>query len=146
MLAKNNSVVELIGNRLIARAKILEKVMVTMEDQIKIEDDKLYIIPQGLDKLWSFENQLVIPLDHILGATIDQDILKTRKGLRGPGLGLPNKWSGTWTLHGVKSFWNITRQELPLVIQLKDEYYSQIVIGVDEPRKWTGRLNSPVNP
>ena len=115
-----------------------------MDNKISIENNKLIILPQGLDKVWSFKNKLEIPMTNVMGATIDTDILNAKKGFRGPGLGLPNKWSGTWTLDGERNFWNVTRNETPVVIQLKNEHFSRLILGLDDATGWVDKINNSI--
>lgn len=115
-----------------------------MDNKISIENNNLIIIPQGLDKVWSFKNKLEIPMKNVMGATIDKDILNTEKGFRGPGLGLPNKWSGTWTLDGEKNFWNVTRNTTPVVIQLKNEKFSRLILGIENAVGWVDKINNSI--
>lgn len=94
--------------------------------------------------MWSFQKKLEIPMSNIMGATIDKDIVNTKKGLRAPGLGLPNKWSGTWTLDGEKHFWNVTRGTDPVVIQLKNEKFSRLILGIEDATKWVNKINNSI--
>lgn len=66
------------------------------------------------------------------------------KGFRGPGLGLPNKWSGTFTLNGEKNFWNVTRGNTPIVIQLKNEKFSRLILGVENAKEWVRKINHTI--
>lgn len=102
------------------------------------------IVPQGLDKVWSFKNKLEIPITNVMGATIDKDILNTKKGVKAPGLGLPNKWSGTWTLDGEKNFWNVTRSMDPVVIHLKNETFSRLILGLENADEWVDEINNSI--
>ena len=113
-----------------------------IDNKIEIKNDKLIVIPQGLDKVWSFKNKLEIPINNVIGAMIDHDIVNTNKGFRGPGLGLPNKWSGTFTLDGEKNFWNVTRNTTPVVIQLENEKYSRLILGIENATKWVDKINN----
>lgn len=118
--------------------------MKKIDNKISIENNKLIVLPQGLDKVWSFNNKLEIPMINVMGATIDKDILNTKKGFRGPGLGLPNKWCGTWTLDGEKNFWNVTRKTSPVVIQLKNEKFSRLILGLEDATEWVDRINNSI--
>ncbi|QII82113.1 hypothetical protein [Jeotgalibaca arthritidis] len=116
-----------------------------MENKISIKNNNLIILPQGLDKVWSLKNKLEIPMTNVMGATIDKNILDVKKGFRGPGLEIPNKWSGTWTLNGEKIFWNVTRKETPVVIQLKNEKFSRLILGLDDAIEWVDEINNSIN-
>ena len=66
------------------------------------------------------------------------------KGLRGPGLGLPGKWSGTFTRDGEKAFWNVSDGMRTVVIELTDEHYARLVLTVEEPRGTVDRINAAI--
>ena len=116
-----------------------------MNNKVAIVGRTLEIEPQGLDKMWSFKRKLVIPIEHVLGASEDPGILDDAKGLRAPGLHVPGKWAGTFTEHGEKTFWNVTRPESPIVIQLKGEHYDRLVLGVEHPHELVNRINAAIS-
>ncbi|MCA9767146.1 MAG: hypothetical protein KC455_12105 [Carnobacterium sp.] len=116
-----------------------------MDNKLSIENNQLIVVPQGLDKVWSFKNKLEFPMKNVMGATIDPTILNVKKGFRGPGLEIPNKWSGTWTHNGEKDFWNVTRKETPVVIQLKNEKFSRLILGLDDANEWVDKINNAIN-
>lgn len=113
-----------------------------INNKIEIKNNKLIVTPQGLDKVWSFTNKLEIPMTNVIGAKMDQNILNTKKGFRAPGLGLPNKWSGTYILDGEKNFWNATRNTPPIVIQLKNEKYSRLILSIENATEWVDKINT----
>lgn len=115
-----------------------------MSNKISLTQDHLVIEPQGIDKLLSFKNKLEIPFEHLLGATIDKDIVHATKGLKGPGTDLPHKTAGTWSHEKEKIFWNVGKNETPLVIRLKDEHFSMLVLGVQNPKQLVYQLNNLV--
>lgn len=117
-----------------------------MENQVTIKNDQLIIEPKGLDKLWAVKSKLSIPLDHISGATIDEGIFKSlQQGFRNPGTAIPGiYYAGTFYLGGDKTFFNLKRTSTPVVIQLHDEDYDRIVIGVAEPRQLVDQINNQI--
>ena len=115
-----------------------------MNNRVAIVGRTLEVEPQGLDKMWSFKRKLVVPLEHVLGASEDPGILDDTKGLRAPGLHVPGKWAGTYMEHGEKTYWNVTRPESPIVIQLKDEHYDRLVLGVKHPRELVDQINAAI--
>jgi hypothetical protein len=111
---------------------------------ITITDHSLIIEPQGLDKVWTFKDRLEIPLSHVMGATFDPGIAEEPKGMRGPGLGMPKKFAGTFTNRGDKSFWNVSGFDRTIVIQLTDEHYERLVLTADDPKVTVDRINASV--
>lgn len=110
-------------------------------NQISISRGRLIVKPNGLTQIFSFMHQLSIPLTHVRGATVDSGIMDEGKGLRGPGLGLPNVWRGTFRIRGERTFWNINRPEQPLVIQLQGEHFIRLVLGVRNPQQLADKIN-----
>ena len=115
-----------------------------MANRVAIVGGNLEIEPLGMDRVWSFTGKLVVPMEHVLGATVDPGILDDARGLRAPGLHVPGKWSGTFTQHGEQSFWNVSRPEQPIVIQLKGERYSRLILGVKNPHELANLINAAI--
>jgi hypothetical protein len=113
-------------------------------NKVKVTKSELIIEPQGLDKVFSFTSKLSIPLAHVRGATFDPGFNQEPKGIRAPGLGLPGKWSGTFILHGEKSFWNVSNTTSTVVIQLKDEKYVQLIVTVENPKAVVDSINTSI--
>ncbi|MFT8705495.1 hypothetical protein [Bifidobacterium aquikefiricola] len=113
-----------------------------MGNKVTIAGRMLQIEPQGLDRVWSFKTKLVIPIEHIVGATEDPGILDETKGLRAPGLHVPGKWAGVFSKNGERTFWNVARPECPVVIQLRGEQYERLVLGVENSRDLVDRSNA----
>lgn len=111
-------------------------------NSVTVVDSRLIVEPKGLDKLWSFTRRLVIPLEHVRGATHDPGATGEPKGIRAPGLGLPGKTAGTFHREGVKTFYNITGKVDTVVIELVDEKYRRLVLTVDSPRETVQLVNN----
>ncbi|WP_194785234.1 hypothetical protein [Actinomyces haliotis] len=102
----------------------------------------LVVEPRGMDKVWSFRTELRIPLEHVRGATYDPGLKRESKGLRGPGLGMPNKLAGTFHTDGTKQFWNISGFENVLVITLEDEEFTALYLSVVDPEGLARVINA----
>ncbi|MCF6515898.1 hypothetical protein GSH19_07040 [Lactobacillus sp. S2-2] len=102
-----------------------------MANNIKITKQNLIVEPKGLDKLWSLKTKIVVPVNHVMGATIDNGIVSDGTGTKMPGTKGFNKIAGTFVKDHKKSFWNINLKEKILVIQLKDEKYTRLILGVN---------------
>ncbi|CAK8053909.1 PH domain-containing protein [Eupransor demetentiae] len=116
-----------------------------MENKVTIQDQNLIVEPTGLSKLASFKNKFIIPLSHVAGATVDPGIMKESAGWRNPGTGLPNYRGGTFEKDHEKSFFNVTTKEEPLVIQLKEEKFIRLVLGVEDPKALAEEINNQIN-
>lgn len=108
---------------------------------VQITEDHLMVRPRGINTVLSFRRELSFPLKHVRGATVDDGITNEGKGVRGPGLGLPNVWRGTFTHEGEKTYWNLRRPERPLVIQLAEESFSRLILGVADPEDLAAAIN-----
>lgn len=111
---------------------------------VTVTGTTLIVQPRGLDKMWSFTRRMEIPLQHVRGATLDPGANADAKGVRGPGLGLPGKWSGTWSKDGEKHFWNVSSSMATVVVELHDEHYSRLFLTVDDPRAVVDAINARV--
>jgi hypothetical protein len=115
-------------------------------NNVTITADRLVIEPVGMDKLFSFTKRLEIPLTHVRGATFDPGLRDEPKGLRGPGLGLPGKLSGTCHADGKRQFWNISGYEKAIVVTLDPaEQFERVVVTVDDPDQVVSDINSAID-
>lgn len=102
---------------------------------ISIDGDDLVVDVRGMDKLWALKSQLRIPLEHVRGATADPGIASEPKGWRGPGTHVPGVLvAGTFHQDGQRVFWDVRDPTKAVVVELADETYQRLVIGVDDPR------------
>ncbi len=116
-----------------------------MTTTVTLAPDALVVEPTGLDKLWSFTSRIVMPLDHVRGATHDPGMKKAPKGWRGPGLRLGDKLSGTFHADGERQFWNVDGYDNVIVIELTSEEYQRLVVSVDQPRDLVDAINAAAN-
>ena len=102
---------------------------------IELTPENLIVHVEGLDKLWALKSSLSIPLVHITGAEINPSIAdELGFGLRAPGTSLPGVIrAGTFYYHGNVVFWDVHSMENAIVINLVDEQYTKLVIGVPDP-------------
>lgn len=102
--------------------------------QVSIDGDELVVEIEGLDRLWSLQSRLVIPLANVRGATADPGIAAEPKGLRAPGTSLPGViTAGTFQRDGERVFWNIRDGARAVVIALANERYARLVVEVANP-------------
>lgn len=60
------------------------------------------------------------------------------------GTSLPGYWSGSFKKDGEESFFNIRRENKPVVIQLKNEKYTRLILGVDDPENVVDLINNNI--
>jgi hypothetical protein len=113
--------------------------------EIRIEKDVLVVDILGAHKLFTFKNRIEVPLANVRGATADPGIAKEWKGVRAPGMHIPGVViGGTFFSDGERTFWDVTDESKAVVIELGNEKYDRIVIGVDEPRKAVDTINAAI--
>ncbi|EJE99341.1 hypothetical protein [Liquorilactobacillus mali] len=116
-----------------------------MQNKVEIKNNKLLVIPQGINKLASLKERIEVSLQNVVGASIDTGILNESKGIKFPGTTLPGYWSGSFKKIGKESFFNIKRGNKPVVIQLKNEKYTRLILGVDNPENVVDLINNSIN-
>ncbi|MDP9868244.1 MULTISPECIES: hypothetical protein [Streptosporangium] len=111
--------------------------------QVHIEEGSLVVEIEGLDKLWALKSRLVIPLANVRGATADPGVVTEPKGIRAPGAHIPGViTAGTFHMDGERVFWDIRDASRAVVIELADEQYARLVIGVENPRATVALIES----
>ncbi|HIW95793.1 MAG TPA: hypothetical protein H9867_04835 [Candidatus Corynebacterium gallistercoris] len=113
-----------------------------MGNVLTLSDGALTIEPTGLDKLWSFTRRIDIPWDHVRGATHDPGMKTEPKGWRGPGLRFRQKLSGTFHAEGERQFWNVDGFEDTVVIELRNERFTRIVVSLQKPAAQATEINA----
>ena len=103
---------------------------------VELTEDALIIHVRGMDRVFALKSRLEIPLSHVLGAQADPEVAHPAawKGLRLTATQIP--WvvtAGTFYQEGERVFWDVHDPQKVVVIQLKDERYARLVIGVDDP-------------
>jgi|SRR5579859_3561268 len=106
--------------------------------EIQVTGDTLVIHVRGADRIWALKSQLEIPLEHVVSAEIDPQVVEGWnnwwKGWRAPGTQLPGVIvAGTFYLHGEKIFWDVHHPEKAITIRLAHETYQQLIVEVDDP-------------
>lgn len=106
--------------------------MVTISKQ----QDKFRFEVKGMHKLWAFKSELIIPAVNILNAHQKFEEIGWWKGLKAPGTHIPFLiTAGTFHLEGDKIFWDVVNKENSVIVDLKDEYYKQLIVEVEDPDK-----------
>lgn len=103
---------------------------------LSISQGKLILHVRGADKLWAFKSSLEIPLAHVGGIRCDPSVAHGwSHGLRMPGTNIPGVLTaGTFYQDGNRVFWDIHNPDNAVVIELRDEQYSQLVVEVADPK------------
>jgi hypothetical protein len=108
---------------------------------IDITGGRLVITMRGLDRVWALRSRIAVPLSAVRGATADPGITRESAGFRAPGTHLPGKiTAGTYRKDGNRTFWNLRNTQEAVVIELEGQYYTRLVLGVDDARATAERI------
>ena len=102
----------------------------------EITSDSLILRVEGMDKVWAFKSELTIPLTHITGVRMDEEIVHGWwRGIKFPGANIPGVLTaGTFYKDGKRVFWDIHHPEAAVIISLDHETYDELVIEVEDPK------------
>ena len=108
--------------------------------RVELKDDTLTIHVDGFDKVLALKSSLSVPLEHVLGAEVNDEIAnRWWKGFKLPGTNLPGVvaagsfyQTGEGELQGF-TFWDVHNPDSAIVISLQHEHYKRLVIGVADP-------------
>ena len=101
-------------------------------------DGALVIEVQGWDKLWSMTSRLEIPLENVINVRPADDEVG---GIRLLGTHLPGVvTAGTFLQEGSWVFWDVHDPAKAIVVDLRDERYSKLIIEVADPAETVSAL------
>src|SRR3712207_6687387 len=103
--------------------------------EVELTEDALIVHVRGMDQLWALKSGLEIPLSHVVGAEVSaQEVQRWWQGLRTGGTHMPGViTAGTFYQEGERVFWDVHDPQKTVVIQLRDERYARLVIGIEDP-------------
>ena len=103
---------------------------------LSISNGSLVLHVKGIDKLWTLKSSLEIPLAHIVEIKADSTVAHGWwHGLKMPGTNIPGVLTaGTFYQDGQRVFWDVHNPDNTVVIQLKDERYSELIVEVADPK------------
>ncbi|MGD0975451.1 MAG: hypothetical protein ABR866_15280 [Candidatus Korobacteraceae bacterium] len=102
---------------------------------LSVADGRLILHVRGADKLWAFKSSLEIPLQHVAGIRADSTIAHGWwHGIRMPGTNIPGVLTaGTFYQDDKRVFWDVHNPDNTIVIELRDERYSELIVEVEDP-------------
>ena len=114
---------------------------------ISVAGDNLVVEVIGIDRVFAFKRRVTVPLEHVV--TIGRGVQLGRPLM----LGLPwlaNSFPGVFTAgsylrQGKWSFWDVHDPKQAVLIKLRDEHYSLLVIEVHDPRATIALVNRGLN-
>jgi hypothetical protein len=99
-------------------------------------DKHIKIEVKGLHKLWSFQNELKIPKEHITDAYQDKEKMSGWKGWRMPGTSVPFLiTAGTFYKNGDAIFWDVVHPDKAIIIELNHELFKRLIVEVENPEE-----------
>jgi hypothetical protein len=102
-----------------------------MVDIRKQSDDFIFEV-KGFHKIWALKSSITIPAAHIVNVRRNEEPLSGWKGWRVPGTYLPGVIiAGSYYRKGEKIFWDVMNVEKSIVVDLKDERYTKLIIEVE---------------
>jgi len=102
---------------------------------VEIAGDDLVVTMTGLDRFWSLRRRIAVPLAHVRGATADPGVGREPAGIRSPGTYVPRViTAGSYRRDGEWTFWNLRASQQAVVVELTDERFRRLVLGVDDAR------------
>lgn len=92
------------------------------------------VSPRGMDKVWGFRRQIVVPLRNIDRVEVEQNPHQVRRGYRAPGLDVYWKRSGTFHPDGERHYWNQSGNGPLLVIVIAGGLpFDRLYLSVADP-------------
>ena len=113
---------------------------------IAIDNGNVIIKMQGARKIWTLRSELKVALSDIVKVDADPEAWHDASGLRIIGSHVPGLYKGGAFLeHGNAAFYDLTSKENAIAISLKDEGFSRIIIGVDDPGAEVEKINKAIS-
>jgi hypothetical protein len=116
--------------------------------EITINDGKLVLEMEGLDKLWAFKGRMELPLSKVSGAhTVDPDVTRGLwKSLKVACTYIPGLVAaGTFKMRGKRIFWDVKSAEKAIEIDLVDDRYDELVVEVDDPQAAVDQIRAAIS-
>ena len=113
--------------------------------EVDIISDTLVIRMTGWDKLWALKRRIQIPIAHVRGVRLADDIARGPKGWRFPGTYLPGViTAGTFYRNGERTFWAVHDPNDAIAIDLINDRFNQMVVGVDYPEDTVSAIQQAI--
>jgi hypothetical protein len=102
--------------------------------QLDVEGDLLVVRLGIIDAMLSMRSTMRFPLTSVKNVYVDPVAGEEPKGFKAPGTAIPGTLTkGTFHFDGVKTFWNIWRGTLVVVVELSNEKFDRLVIEQANP-------------
>jgi hypothetical protein len=106
-----------------------------MSVHLSVNESNLFIAIKGIDVFLTCKSRMNIPLKNIVSVTPYKGEYNTCfKGIRAPGVNIPGfVTAGTFYQKGQKIFWDVKNSSKSIMIELKDNSFTRLIIEVDNP-------------
>jgi hypothetical protein len=112
---------------------------------ITVTDTELVVDLSPVEKFFSFSRGWRIPLSHVTGSRIDDNVRKDI-GWRGAGTGTWNFGAGTFIKQGERQFVFINiKKQTAVVVELSGEKIHRLILGIDGGRPAAQALIEQLN-
>lgn len=103
---------------------------------IEITQRLLVVNVTGIDRFLALKSRLEVPLEHVAGVELRPEAARAWwHGFRMPGTQIPGVVAaGSFYQSGECVFWDVHDPDKTIAIQLRDEYYTKLVIQVEDPK------------
>jgi hypothetical protein len=113
--------------------------------QLDVEGDLLVVRLGIIDAMLSMRSTMRFPLTSVKNVYVDPVAGEEPKGFKAPGTAIPGTLTkGTFHFDGVKTFWNIWRGTLVVVVELSNEKFDRLVIEQANPEAIVGKILSAI--
>lgn len=114
--------------------------------KLELTKDELIVHLNIWETIASLQRSIRIPLGNVRGATDDDGFRGWALGIRAPGTSVPGLISaGHYHKGGDLQFVFVTRGNRPVVIELANEKWARIVLGVADARSVAGQINAAID-
>jgi len=115
--------------------------------RVRIENEQLVITVQGIRKFFAMKSEISVPLANVENVTTGlewKDLPKTLDKVLGTN---SNElyYGGRFRQDGDKVFYDLLRKEEAIVITLKNENFSRLVIGCETPDETVSFIQQALN-
>lgn len=100
-------------------------------------DGEFIVVRMGIiDSMLSMRSTLRFSLTSVNRVYLDPVVGEEPKGFKAPGTTIPGTLTkGTFHFDGVKTFWNIRRGTMVVVVELNGEKFDRLVIEQNNPEE-----------
>jgi hypothetical protein len=103
---------------------------------VRVDEEALRVELDGFDALMAFQTSFRVPLEHVQGATTEAPPLnRVYKGIPNLAANIPGVLAaGTYYTAQGRIFWDARMGQELVRIDLKDEKYDKLVLGVKDAK------------